>query len=79
MTQPDEIDLILQLIVDICMYLGVFSWGHSQGTTAACGLSQALGGGWRRGLQQIFQLGFSMLHPFVLPQPLFRIICIHWS
>ena len=39
-------------------------------------LRQAIGRGWRRKLQQIFKLGFSMLHPFVLPQPLFRSICI---
>ena len=49
---------------------------NSQGTTVAFGLSQALRGGCGRGLQQILQLGFSMLHPFVLPQPLFRSICI---
>ena len=54
----------------------VSNWGHSQCITVTSWLSQDLGSGGRRGLQLSVQLGFSMLHPLMLPQPLFRHICV---
>ena len=46
------------------------------GIATAWRLPQAFRGGWRRGLHLGHQLGFSMLHPLVLPQPPFRGVCV---
>ena len=54
----------------------IFNWGHSQSITVTCWLSHSLRGRGRGGLQLSVQLGFSMLHPLMLPQPLFRSVCV---